>query len=127
MKVKFVSKIELKTRPGTKPRPVIKPRPKTYVFDGKLWKYKSNSGWHFVTLPKSLSKKIRKIHGSSEEGWGRLKTIARIGKTEWNTAIWFDSKFQSYLLPVKASIRKTESLAAGVVVAVKLLFRESHF
>ncbi|MEZ4873107.1 MAG: DUF1905 domain-containing protein [Bdellovibrionales bacterium] len=63
-----------------------------YSFQGKIWKHKSPSGWHFVTLPKELSKKIRNVHLASEEGWGRLKTCASIKSTKWETAIWFDSK-----------------------------------
>ncbi|MDD4087237.1 MAG: DUF1905 domain-containing protein, partial [Bacteroidales bacterium] len=41
-----------------------------------------------------------------EEGWGRLKATAEIGKSVWKTAIWFDTKHQTYILPLKAEIRK---------------------
>lgn len=98
-----------------------------YALRAKIWKFKGSGGWHPITLPKGLSKKVREIHGPSEEGWGRLKKTARIGESEWKTAIWYDSNFQSYLLPVKASVRKAENVGHGVVVSVKLLFHESHF
>jgi hypothetical protein len=100
---------------------------KKYSLKGKLWKYKGSNGWHFITLPKGLSKDIRKNHGLSEEGWGRLKTTANIGKARWDTAVWFDTKHQSYLLPVKATVRKSEKIEAGSSVAVELLFLDSHF
>ncbi len=89
-----------------------KPTPKIlkYQFMAKLWKHKGAGGWHFVTLPKALSTTIRKNHGASEEGWGRLKASARIGKTNWKTAIWYDSRVQCYLLPVKAIVRRAENL-----------------
>jgi hypothetical protein len=48
--------------------------------------------------------------GWQEEGWGRLKVSARVGKSTWDTAIWFDTKAQTYLLPLKASIRTAEGL-----------------
>lgn len=89
-----------------------------------MWKHKGNGGWHFVTLPKALSKTIRKVHGQSEEGWGRLKAVARIDKSEWRTAIWYDSKYESYLLPVKADIRKQENLQSGNKLHVKLSLEE---
>ena len=38
---------------------------------------------------------------------------ARIGNVEWKTAIWFDTRQGTYLLPVKASIRLAEDLQAG--------------
>lgn len=97
-----------------------------YSFNGKVWNHKGKGGWHFITLPKTLSKRIRKNHDLDEEGWGRLKTTAKIGKTEWKTAIWFDSKIRTYLLPVKADVRRKESVLADVNVKVGLaLFKQS--
>ncbi len=94
-----------------------------YCFRARVWRYKGPpGGWHFVTLPKSLSKKIRKNYGQSEEGWGRLKTIARIGDTEWKTSIWYDTKAQSYLLPLKASVRKSEKIIYELQISVELMF-----
>lgn len=98
-----------------------------YKLKAKVWKYKGAGGWHFITLPKGLSEKIRRKHGLSEEGWGRLKTTASIGEAKWNTAIWFDSKFQSYLLPIKSSVRKTENIGAGISVTVELNFQDTAF
>jgi hypothetical protein len=84
-----------------------------YEFIAKPWQHTGPGGWHFASLPKELSKEIRNAFKSEEEGWGRLKAIAKIGKTEWNTAIWFDTKMNTYLLPLKAEIRKKELLETG--------------
>ena len=35
-----------------------------------------------------------------------MKVVAGIGKTTWDTAIWFDTKMDTYILPIKAEIRK---------------------
>lgn len=91
-----------------------------YSFKAKMWKYDGPAGWYFITLPKMLAVKIRKKHGLSEEGWGRLKASAKIGKTEWKTAIWFDTKAKSYLLPVKAVVRKSEALKVDTRLSVVL-------
>jgi hypothetical protein len=93
-----------------------------YSVSAKVWKYKGHAGWYFITLPKALSKKIRSKHGISEEGWGRLKTTATIGKSKWKTAIWYDTKAQGYLLPLKSVIRKKEKIAADTNVKVRLEF-----
>ena len=97
-----------------------KPQQKKYTFKGEVWKYKGHAGWYFVTLPKKLSRTIRESHGLSEEGWGRLKADAAIGKCQWQTAIWFDSKAMSYLLPIKAAVRATAKLTAGSLISVTL-------
>ena len=53
-----------------------------------------------------------------EEGWGRLKATVKIGKNKWQTAIWFDTKMNTYLLPLKAEIRKKENIEVGKEVKV---------
>lgn len=93
-----------------------------FSFKAKLWKYEGPAGWCFVTISKSSSKKIRALYKKSEEGWGRLKTTASIGNSSWKTSVWFDTKFDSYLLPVKASVRKKEKLAIGTFIMVTLEF-----
>jgi hypothetical protein len=92
-----------------------------YSFQATAWKHKSPTGWHFVTLPTLLSKQIRARHGLDEEGWGRLKAIAKTGKSEWNTALWHDTHAGSYLLPIKSSVRKAEGIAINDHLRVMLL------
>lgn len=81
-----------------------------YPFTAKPWKYERPNGWYFVSLPLKLANEIREYHKSEEEGWGRLKTSAKIGNSEWKTAIWFDTKMKTYLLPLKTKIRKKENI-----------------
>jgi hypothetical protein len=91
-----------------------------YEFSEKPWQHASPGGWYFVSLPKEMSKEIRKMLQSEEEGWGRLKAEAKIGNSTWKTAIWFDSKKDTYLLPLKAEIRRKENIEAGKQVEVIL-------
>jgi hypothetical protein len=82
-----------------------------YQFTATIWQYSSpKGGWYFVSLPIEISNEIRENLKWQEEGWGRLKTVAKINNTEWETAIWFDTKMKTYLLPVKAEIRRKEKL-----------------
>lgn len=84
-----------------------------YEFSTKAYQYSSTAemcGWTFVSLPKEISKKIRDNFKCLEEGWGRMKVTASIGNSVWQTAIWFDTKQDTYLLPLKAEIRKKENI-----------------
>jgi len=84
-----------------------------FEFSAKAYQYSSSaemSGWTFVSLPKEMSIEIRDIFKWLEEGWGRMKVTAKIGDSEWQTAIWFDTKQDTYLLPLKAVIRKKENI-----------------
>lgn len=91
-----------------------------YTFSAEVWKYSGTNGWYFVSLPLELSQEIRNSHQWQEEGWGRLKAVARIGNTEWKTAIWFDTKQQTYLLPLKAQVRKNEGIRIGRMMEVSV-------
>ena len=84
-----------------------------YEFSAKPWQYKGPGGWYFVSLPEEMAKEIRENLKWQEEGWGRLKAKAKIGNTEWETAIWFDTKMATYMLPLKAEIRKKENIEIG--------------
>ncbi len=84
-----------------------------YDFEAEVWQFSSSGGWHFVSLPEPLSVEIRNHFKREEEGWGRLKATAKIGHTEWKTAIWFDTKKATYVLPLKAEVRKKEKLDVG--------------
>jgi hypothetical protein len=92
-----------------------------YRFSTKPWRYTGQAGWIFISLPKKISKEIRNTFKPDEQGWGRLPVTARIGNTEWKTAIWFDTKADTYLLPLKSEIRKKENLVIDKIANVIVL------
>lgn len=91
-----------------------------YQFAANPWQYSGKAAWIFVALPCEIATEIRTHFKSEEEGWGRLKVTAQIGSTEWRTAIWFDRKQDTYLLPLKAEIRLKESVVVDKKVKVKI-------
>ena len=91
-----------------------------YTFESILWQHASPGGWYFISLPADMASEIRENSGWQEQGWGRLKATARIGNSEWDTAIWYDTKHQTYLLPIKAAIRAKERLQVNTFVQATL-------
>lgn len=93
------------------------------TFQTRVWLYPGTSAaWHFVSLPKELSVRIRgQEQGRSRRGFGAVKVIAQIGKTSWETSIFPDSKTGTYLLPLKAAVRKAEGVFAKDLVTVTLV------
>lgn len=45
---------------------------------------------------------------------------AKIGNTQWETAIWFDTKLDTYLLPLKAEIRKKEKITTDKEIEIMI-------
>ena len=67
-----------------------------------------------------MAAEIRLANQGFEEGWGRLRVTAKIGELRWKTAIWYDTKLDTYLLPLKTEIRKKGKLAVEDRVTVHL-------
>ena len=92
-----------------------------YCFTNQIWQHQGKGGWVFVSLPKPITIEIRSISLPHEEGWGRLSVTAIIDELTWKTAIWFDTKRSTYLLPLKAEIRKKKKLEVKDVVTIHLV------
>jgi len=94
-----------------------------YEFIATFQRYKEEDdcGWNFLFMPKKLAEEIRANFKWREEGWGRMKVVAKIGDSEWKTSIWFDKKHDTYLLPVKAEIRKKEKIEMEVGKEIKTI------
>ena len=93
----------------------------TYQFSGKLWKHNGQGAWYFVSLPVDMSKEIRAHLKWQEEGWGRMKAEAIINTIAWETAIWFDKKANTYLLPIKSDIRRKAKLKVDETYNITIL------
>lgn len=95
-----------------------------YKMKEKIWLYPGESAnWHFITIPKKYGLNIKEKYGNAARGFGSLPVEVTIGKTTWQTSIFPDKYSGSYILPVKAIIRKKESLQDGERVNLKMQMR----
>jgi hypothetical protein len=93
----------------------------SYTIKEKVWVYPGDfANWHFVTLTKKVGQEIKETRGKSARGFGSLPVEVTIGKTTWKTSIFPDKRAGSYLLPLKAQVRKKEDIEAGEVVTVSI-------
>lgn len=100
----------------------VNKNPIVYEFEAILWQYEGPGGWFFVSLPPKLSVKIRSQFKTEERGWGRLNVSAEINFIRWDTSIWYDTKRETYLLPMKAEIRKKGYFKLNQKMKVCLFF-----
>jgi Domain of unknown function (DUF1905) len=84
-----------------------------FEITAKVWLYHQMDGWHFVTIPKDVTKEIDAGFADRKRGWGSLPVIAYIGATSWRTSIFSVKKEGTYILPLKAQVRKKENITAG--------------
>jgi len=87
-------------------------------FNGEIWFWRGPAPWFYITVPEEQSRDLKTISGFVTYGWGMIPVNVRIGKTEWKTSLF--PKDGRYIVPIKASVREAENLAAGDHVTVRL-------
>ncbi len=92
----------------------------TFSFQAKVWIYQGMGAWYFVTLPSDRSEVIKELYGWGKRGFGSIRAEVTIGNTQWKTSIFPDSKSNSYILPLKAFVRKQEGINNHDTVSVKI-------
>ena len=87
-------------------------------FTGAVFEWRGPAPFFYVAVPDPESADVRAVASAVTYGWGMVPVTARIGGTEWRTALF--AKDGRYLLPLKAAVREAEGIAVGDVIAVRL-------
>jgi hypothetical protein len=90
------------------------------VFSAPIWIYSGKGSWHFVTLTPEAADQVRFLRGRPH-GFGTVRVKATIGESTWATSLFPDSKSSSFVLPIKADIRRQEGLKEAQQVEVRLV------
>ncbi|CAB4886565.1 MAG: DUF1905 domain-containing protein [Actinobacteria bacterium] len=87
-------------------------------FSGALWFWRGPSPWYFITVPEEQCAALEAVAPLVSYGWGMIPVTARIGDTEWTTALF--PKDGRYVVPIRSSVRGSEGLSEGDDVSVRL-------
>src|SRR5687768_6212977 len=91
-----------------------------YKLRSKILLYQGTTSWRFLVIPKKQAKEIKECFGKHSKAWGSIPVTVLIGKTEWKTSLFPDKKRQTYLLPLKLSVRKGEGIKEEDIVSFLL-------
>jgi hypothetical protein len=91
-----------------------------YAFSAELWRYDGEVAWFFVSLPTELAERIRDEKAPLTKGFGAIRVSVRIGSSTWDTSVFPDQARDTYLLPVKKSVRRAQRLDVGDMIPVEL-------
>jgi hypothetical protein len=86
----------------------------SFSFTAKIWKWPGDMAWYFVHVPRDYFEPIRAKYGK-----GMIKVSVAVGKTTWDTSLFPHTKDRSFLIAIKAKVRKAEGLMAGDEIEVK--------
>lgn len=84
----------------------------------RLWDARKSDSWTFADLPTEVADEIADEAEGISRGFGSVRVEVTIGATTWRTSIFPGES--TYVLPVKAAVRRAESVAAGDVARVRL-------
>ena len=94
--------------------------PVKYKIRSKVVPYPGMDAWFFAYVDKKQAKTIQEKHGAVRRGFGSIKVVATIGKTRWSTSIFPDKRSSTYVLPLKAAVRRAEGIDAGDTISLTL-------
>lgn len=92
----------------------------SYDFTTTLWMHHGEAAWHFASLPSEVADEIAEVTAGPRKGFGSVRVKATIGDTTWSTSIFPDATSNSYVLPIKKSVRSSEALAEGARLQIHL-------
>lgn len=84
-----------------------------YAFTAEVWEWTSRTSWFFVNVPDEQADEIEEQFGRRAGGFGSVRVEVTIGSTTWRTSIFPSTENETYVLPLKAAVRKAEGLRPG--------------
>lgn len=93
---------------------------------GPVWLWQASNGapakgsWFFLTIDGDTAQAIR-AHAVNAAAWGSVYVEATIGGTTWRTSLFPSKQAGGWLLPLKAAVRKAETIGEGSAIEVLLV------
>ena len=88
-----------------------------FKFSGTVFEWRGPAPFYFVEINSKLSTEIHSESKQFSYGWGVIPVTAKIGHTDFTTAII--PKDGKYLFPLKDLVRKREKLEIDSKVSVQ--------
>jgi hypothetical protein len=92
----------------------------TFAFTATLWTTPGDAAWYMAALPQDVADEIEARYAGPRRGFGAIRVGVTVGRRRWETSIFPDHRLESYVLPVKRSVREAEGLDEGVPFDVTL-------
>lgn len=89
-----------------------------FSFEAEVIHWRGPSPFFYAPLPAAPAEEIRRISRFVTYGWGVIPVEARIGDVVFTTSLF--PKDGTYLLPLKAAVRRRLDVTAGDTVSVEM-------
>lgn len=96
-------------------------KPKPFVVKAKVWRFPGMGGWHFVYVDKEVGDTaVQRAKGKKFRN-GLIPIWATVGETTWRTALLPYKKEDTYLIALKADVRRKEGVFEGDAVKISFI------
>lgn len=93
-------------------------------FEAEVIYWRGPSPFFYAPLPPAPAEAIRRIARFVTYGWGVIPVEARIGEVRFKTSLF--PKDGTYLLPIKAAVRRKLDVTAGDRIAVEMTLKPAQ-
>ena len=90
-------------------------------FETRVIYWRGPSPFFFAPIPPQHVEELRRVAKIVTYGWGMLPVEAQIGDVVFTTALY--PKDETYLLPLKAVVRRKANITADDVIVVDMTVR----
>jgi len=91
---------------------------KTLSFAAEIIYWRGPSPFFYAPVPLEHAAALREAAKRASYGWGVIPVEATIGEVVFTTSLF--PKDGSYLVPIKAEVRRKANVTAGDLIAVEL-------
>jgi hypothetical protein len=92
--------------------------PVRFRFEATVIYWRGPSPFFFAPIPLHCATELRRAAKVVSYGWGVVPVTATVGGVAFTTSLF--PKDDSYLLPLKAAVRRKANITAGDLVAVDM-------
>ncbi len=89
-----------------------------FRFQARVIEWRGPSPFFFAPLPPDEASEIRRIARFVTYGWGVIPVAATINGVTFATSLF--PKDETYLLPIKAAVRRKAAVTAGDMIEVEM-------
>jgi hypothetical protein len=94
-----------------------------FEFETEVIYWRGPSPFFYAPAPAKYAEELRQVAKSVTYGWGMIPVEARIGGLVFSTSLF--PKDNTYLVPLKAEVRRKANITAGDRIVVELAIQPS--
>jgi hypothetical protein len=97
-------------------------------FEAELWVWQGPASWVFLSLPHAFADPVKRAaflaSTGPKRGWKLVPVQVEVGEVRWETSLFPDRETGSYILPVKAAMRRKLGVTAGDRISLRLHLKQ---